>query len=193
MALFGRRKPGFFTEEEKTVYTVPKPANMGDVLAGYIRMNSHMRMLTSKQSLLMQDVQMPDYLTQMLASPTCCDIEQINGNQDIYYYSQNEMSSFFAWITVLAQEQDKTRMVVEMVRYNGKTYPAVTPIHFFTQTPYSMSTEAIQHCVERILACPDYNDIHCLQSESGTFYLYSDTCFDAKYAVALAEHIENEE
>ena len=135
MPLFGRRKPGFgreyLTEDpQEGQVQEPAPACVGDILAGFIRQNSGCGVLVGVKELLAQDEAMPRYMREMAGSPACGDIATIEGIQDTYYYSVNEMSDFFAMITMLTREGNYPRMIAEMVRYNCRVYPASTPDPF---------------------------------------------------------------
>lgn len=195
MPLFGRRKPGFGAEyladeELQNEEQEPVPTCVGDILAGFIRQNSNCGVLSGVKDLIAQDSEMPRYIQEMTDSPMCRDIATIEGSQDVYYYSCDMMSDFFAMITMLSQEKNYPRMIAEMVRYNCRTYPASTPAHYFEQSPYSLTSEEVQKTIQIIEALPEYADICTTQASDGTPYLYSRDYFTEEYAQALADQIE---
>ena len=195
MPLFGRRKPGFGAEylEDETKpeeAQEPAPTCVGDILAGFIRQNARCGILSGVKELTAQDSEMPRYMREMAASPACRDIVTIEGEQDVYYYSSEVMSDFFAMITMLSREGNYPRMMAEMIRYNCRTYPASTPAHYFEQSPYGMTPEQVQHYTEVMRSLPEYADICTTKASDGTAYLYSTDYFGEEYAQALADHIE---
>ena len=195
MPLFGRRKPGFgreyLTEDpQEGQVQEPAPACVGDILAGFIRQNSACGVLVGVKELLAQDEAMPRYMREMAGSPACGDIATIEGIQDTYYYSMNEMSDFFAMITMLTREGNYPRMIAEMVRYNCRVYPASTPEHYFGQSPYRLTPEQIRQNVDMLKKLPEYKDIRSIRAGNGTPYLYSSDYFTPEYAQALADNTE---
>ena len=195
MPLFGRRKPGFGSEYLEDEAAAPEaqeltPTCVGDILAGFIRHNARCGMLSGVKELLAQDSEMPRYIREMAASPACRDIVTIEGEQDVYYYSSEVMSDFFAMITMLSREENHPRMIAEMVRYNCRTYPASTPAHYFEQSPYSMTPEQVQNTIRVMGSLPEYADICSTKASNGVAYLYSSDYFGEEYAQALADQIE---
>ncbi|MBQ9195852.1 MAG: hypothetical protein IJ157_01315 [Clostridia bacterium] len=194
MPLFGRRKPGFGQEyledAGESAREEAAPTCVGDILAGFIRQNANCGILTGVHALMAQDAEMPRYMREMAQSAANRDIVTIEGSRDVYYYSVNEMSDFFAMITMLSMEKNYPRMMAEMIRYNCRTYPASTPAHYFEQSPYRMTPEEVSENTRIMESLPEYADIRQTRASDGTAYLYSSDYFTEEYAQALADQIE---
>lgn len=220
MPIIGRRKPGFakieylrkdeipgefsdaldpaMHKEEEPCNVVQEdvesiPRNIGEMLAGYIRMCSEHGELTAYASLRDGDGNIDAVLDLMNRCESCQDIACYEGEKDRYFYSAAVMTQYYAMINVLAIEKNHPRIIAEIVRFNCATYPAATPVGYFERTPYSMTGEEIKAALQEILHMPEYEDIQTVKAESGAPYLYSRLHFTDKYAKAMADYAETDE
>ena len=170
-----------------------QPANMGEMLANYIRMMSSGGELVQISALRQSDTNISSVIAEMEASKDCEDIRSLTGEQDIYYYSLQVMSEYFASTTMLAQEKNYPRVIAEIVRFNCKTYPAATPEAYFSQTPYCMTEAQIADTLKEMQLTDEYRDICRVNSSSGIPYLYSSLFFSEKYGKAMANYAEEDD
>ncbi len=160
------------------------------LLANFIRERSAGAHLTSLTSLLEDDENVLELLDSMKDDPTLNDIVFTKGSKETYYYSNKFMSDNYAMIAALVEDKDLTKTIVEMVRWNGKTYPCPTPAYYFQNSPYFNSKEEIDVAIEAIFANPSYEDIGELTTGNNVRYLFSSLHMSQKYAKALAENTE---
>lgn len=168
------------TEEQEP----PKPE---EVLAAFIRDRSGHAALTAKSALAAEEENLEEILKAMEENESCRDIKTVKGNKDIYYYSDEIMANNYAMIAMLVVEKDIPRTIVQMVRFNCKTYPAPTPVYYFMRSPYLMEKEQIEAAIQEIKANPEYEDIQTLTSFNDVLYLYSLKEMSTRYAKALAD------
>lgn len=168
-------------EEEKTAQVL---------LADFIRDRSKGAHITSKDSLKEEDDEIEELIALMMDDESCKDIKEIKGEKDIYFYSEDFMSTNYAMIAVLVDEKDMCRTISEMVRWNSKTYPCPTPIYYFNNSPYFYTDPQIERALSKIYKSEEYNDIKELTTGNNVRYLYSTIHMSDKYAKSLAEGTE---
>lgn len=167
-------------EEEKELTEAQK-------LAGYIRARSQGAQLTAHQALKEEVDGLEGLLEEMKADETCQDIASVQGNKDVYYYSQLNMSNNYAMIASLVEEKNLVETIGRMVRFNCKTYPAPTPLSYFERHPYFSTMPQIQRAIALIETDPEYSDIHRIVNSQNVEFLYSDLHMTERYARALTE------
>lgn len=187
---FAKRGDGSVRQEEPQEWIVPEPMPMYRLLREYIRSQSEIGLIVPRLPLLAEDSTAAGLLEEIGADPSCADVEVINGEKDVYYYSREKMSRFVAWISALVIEDDLPRTIAEITRYNCVTYPAPTLKEYFTMSPFGYSQERIDEALLRIRADKRYQDIRMLVSDAGRPYLYSAEKMSEKYARALSSNLD---
>lgn len=174
-------------EEEEVVEVEMTEAQL---LADFIRIRSQGAFLTAESSLEKGEQDLKELLNSLNNDESCKDIVSIKGEKDVYYYSNEFMSDNYAKIAVLVEDKDIPKTIVEMVRWNGKTYPCATPLYYFSNSPYFYTKAQIERALERIKQKEEYSDICELTTGNDVRYLYSTIHMSEKYARALAEGVE---
>lgn len=199
--------PDYVNEENDTTFRRPKSSCLGDLqqesgepqewvppppmpmyrlLREYIRSQSEVALITARTPLLEEDPSAGALLEQIQTDPECSDIVTIEGQKDVYYYSNEKMSRFVAWITALVNEDDLPYLIAEFTRHNCVTYPAPTLIDYFTLSPFRYSRERIDQALAVIQEDSRYQDIRRFHSANGREYLYSADKMSERYAFVLA-------
>lgn len=160
------------------------------LLANFIRHRSLGAHLTSKKQLLEEDENIEEILDRLYEDETCKDIIKLEGEKDIYFYSNENMSDNYANIALLVEEKDLPKTISEMVRWNGETYPCATPLYYFKNSPYLYTDAQIERALDVIKEKEEYSDIKELTTGNYFRYLYSTRSMTEKYARALAEGVE---
>lgn len=173
-------------EEEIIVEEIPKEI----LFSNYIRKRSNGAYLTSKKSLEEEEEDVNLLLEKVNKNELCKDIVSIEGDKDIYFYSNEYMSDNYANIAVLVEEKDLPKTISEMVRWNCEKYPCATPTYYFKNSPYFYSEPQIQRALSVIEKDERYSDIKLLTTGNKVDYLYSTIHMSEKYARALAEDVE---
>lgn len=166
--------------EERTLTPAQK-------LAEYIRMRSAASQLTARHAL---ETEIEDYgerLVQMEEDESCGDIAFTEGAKDIYFYSKENMSDNYAMIAALVEEKDLPSTIAKMVRFNCKTYPLPTPIHYFERHPYFATIPQLLRAADMMTGLEEFKDIKVFQNSERVTYFYSDESMTERYAKALAE------
>lgn len=166
----------------------------GQVLADYIRQRSTAAALTAKTALMEEADDMEDLIAAMEADEDCQDIRHIDGQKDVYYYSEENMANNYAMIAALIEDKDTCRMMAEMVRFNCKTYPTPTPVSYFERHPYYLTKMQARQAVEAMKRKPEYADIQLLETTRDKVpYLFAESVMSRRYAQALADGAETDE
>lgn len=160
------------------------------LLADFIRERSIGAYLTSRSSLVNEEDNLEEILLSLKEDESYNDITFIKGDKDLYFYSDKLMSDNYAMIAMLVEEKDLAKIIVEMVRWNAKTYPCPTPVYYFENFPYSYKLEAIEMAIHKINKIENYNDIGEFTTKNNIRYIYSTLHMSEKYAKALAEGTE---
>ena len=168
----------------------PPPMPPHQLLCAYIRDQSGVACVTPISALLSEDPQADQLLSQLREDSDCADVAWIEGEQDVYAYSQLRMSRFVAWITVLILEDNLPRLIAEVTRHNCVTYPAPTLIDYFTLSPFRFPRERIDEALAAMQHDVRYADIQRLLSANGREYLYADGKMSKTYAYALANDMD---
>ena len=178
--------------EEEVVEEVveEEPKTKWQLLAEFIRLRSGAANLTSKSSLDKEGQELEEILKALSEDETCADIKSIQGEKDIYYYSEELMSDNYAMIALLVDEKDIAKTIAEMVRWNSKTYPCPTPRYYFSNSPYFLTEPQIERAMKKIWSTEEYKDICELETGNKVKYLYSTETMSEKYARSLAESVE---
>lgn len=163
-----------------------------ELLGDFIRERSLASFLTSRKS-LMEDENFEETLEELLIDDSYEDISIIEGKEDLYYYSNKNMSDNYAMIAMLVTEDDLGRIIAEMVRWNAKTYPCATPLYYFRNSPYNYKEKDLDLALEIIMKDPKYEDIGEIITKNNRRYLYSSIHLSEKYARALANSAEQGE
>lgn len=234
--LFGRRKPGFATEEEnpelvseynedraiakqqaeseekpdlmayletlpdvedpyaEAIAAAPQPEEKektkAELLADFIRQRSAGAMLTAYAALAAEEEELSALLEEMRGTESCVDIVSVQGDKDVYYYSNANMSDNYARIAMLVEEKNLPKTIAEMVRFSCKTYPSPTPVDYFTLHPYFYTMPQIQRAIDQFARHEEYADMATIVTGNNITYLYSKDIMSEKYAKALAEGAE---
>lgn len=164
-----------------------------ELLGDFIRERSLAAHLTSRASLLDEDEDFEEVFEELMNNDSYGDIASIQGKDDLYYYSNENMSDNYAMIAMLVTEDDLGRIIAEMVRWNAKTYPCATPLYYFRNSPYNYKEEDLDLALEIIMKDPNYEDIGEIITKNNRRYLYSSLHLSEKYARALANSAEQGE
>lgn len=177
---------------EQTVEIIEEIDNRTDteILADFIRERSRVSYLTSRLFLKEEDESIDELLVKLKEDESCKDIVSIEGDRDIYYYSDENMSDNYAMIASFVEDANLPKTIVEMVRWNAETYPCPTPIYYFTRTPYNYTDDQIKNAIEAMKREERYEDIGEVVTGNNVRYLYSTLYMSEKYARALAEGTE---
>ncbi|NLM05072.1 MAG: hypothetical protein GX214_08640 [Clostridiales bacterium] len=163
------------------------------MLADFIRQRSNGGYLTKKSALEAEDENLKGLLDELKADETCQDITTIDGNKDVYFYSVDYMSDYYAKVAMLIEEDDLQRTIATIVRHNAKIYPSPTPVLYFTISPYNYTEIQVNNALKKMKDNEEYSDICELTTENDIRYLYSTLHMSEKYAKALAEEVERGE
>lgn len=173
----------------------PEPEKTkAQLLAGFIRERSQSAMITPKQLIAQEEPEMDTLLDEMAKDETCKDICSVQGQKDVYFYSDELMAHNYAKIAMLTLEKDDARTVAEMVRFNCKAFPTPTPVYYFARQPFFLPKEQMEAVIAQMQGDPAYQDIRvCTADVNGEKYLYSIDLMSEKYARALANGAESRE
>ena len=155
-------------------------------LAEYIRLRSAAGNLTKYASLKEEIEEVDRILMEMKKDEACEDIAYKEGQKDKYYYSQLNMSDNYAMIASLVEDKDLVTTIVNMVRFNSKTYPAPTPITYFEQHPYYVTRPQIERAYAVLSGKEENSDIERFTNNKNVDFLFSTKFLTPKYAKALA-------
>lgn len=165
----------------------------GEILANYIRERTMSVNLTPRKELEAEDPTIADTIEEMLALESCQDIRIVEGQKDQYFYSFNYMAKNYAMIAMLVYEKDIPHTIAHMVRFNCKTYPAPSPVEYFTRHPFSYTKPQLDYAIRVIQQKEEYKDVKVLTTWNGQQYLYSEDVMTKKYAQVLADDAETTE
>lgn len=165
----------------------------GEILANYIRERTQSVNLTPRKELEAEDPTIGDAIEEMLSLESCQDIRIVKGQKDEYFYSFSYMAKNYAMIAMLVYEKDIPHTIAHMVRFNCKTYPAPSPVEYFTRHPFSYTKPQLDHAIRMIEQNEAYKDVKVLTTWNGARYLYSEDVMAKKYAQALANDAETTE
>jgi len=165
----------------------------GEILANYIRERTMSVNLTPRKELEAEDPTIADTIEEMLSLESCQDIRIVKGQKDEYFYSFSYMAKNYAMIAMLVYEKDIPHTIAHMVRFNCKTYPAPSPVEYFTRHPFSYTKPQLDHAIRMIQQNEAYKDIKVLTTWNGHQYLYSEDVMTKKYAQVLADDAETSE
>lgn len=165
----------------------------GEILANYIRERTQGVNLTPRKELEAEDPTISDAIEEMLSLESCQDIRIVKGQKDEYFYSFSYMAKNYAMIAMLVYEKDIPHTIAHMVRFNCKTYPAPSPVEYFTRHPFSYTKPQLDHAIRMIQQNEAYKDVKVLTTWNGRQYLYSEDVMTKKYAQVLADDAETTE
>jgi hypothetical protein len=155
-------------------------------LADYIRLRSAAGNLTKYTSLKEEIEEVDQLLMEMKEDEACEDIVYKDGQADKYFYSKLNMSDNYAMIASLVEDKDLVTTIVNMVRFNSKTYPAPTPITYFERHPYYATRPQIERAYSVLSGKEDNSDIERFTNNKNVDFLFSTKFMTPKYAKALA-------
>ena len=165
----------------------------GEILANYIRERTMSINLTPRKELEAEDPTISDTIEEMLSLESCQDIRIVKGQKDEYFYSFSHMAKNYAMIAMLVYEKDIPHTLAHMVRFNCKTYPAPSPVEYFTRHPFSYTKPQLDHAIHMLQQKEEYKDIKVLTTWNGRPYLYSEDVMTKRYAQVLADDAETSE
>lgn len=165
----------------------------GEILANYIRERTMSVNLTPRKELEAEDPTIADTIEEMLALESCQDIRIVKGQKDEYFYSFSYMAKNYAMIAMLVYEKDIPHTIAHMVRFNCKTYPAPSPVEYFTRHPFSYTKPQLDHAIRMLQQKEEYKDIKVIKTWKGNDYLYSEDVMTQRYAQVLADDAETTE
>ncbi len=155
-------------------------------LADYIRLRSAAGNLTKYASLKEEIEEVDQLLMEIKEDEACEDIVYREGQKDKYFYSKLNMSDNYAMITSLVEDKDLVTTIVNMVRFNSKTYPAPTPITYFEKHPYYATRPQIERACSVLSGKEENSDIERFTNNKNVDFLFSTKFMTPKYAKALA-------
>lgn len=161
-----------------------------ELLIHFIRERSEGAHLTPESLFVEEDPDVVETLRTWVTQDHEHEIKCIEGYADRYYYSSLFMTDNYANIQMLVDEKDLIRTIVQMVRWNAKTYPCPTPDYYFEQSPYFANKQELDQAIDKILTSGDDDDIGIIHTGNHKRYLYSTLHMSEKYARALAEGTE---
>jgi len=173
--------------EEAAPPAPPVEKTKAQLLADFIRERSMGAKLTSKRQLAAEEEDLEELLRSLQEDESCRDIVSARGDKDEYFYSNQYMSDNYAMIAVLVEEKNLPKTIAHMVRWNAKTYPMPTPVHYFFHSPYYYTEPQVERALHLIKQSEEYRDIGEIVTGNGVKYLYSSLHMSEKYARALAE------
>ncbi len=173
----------------------PEPEkSKAQLLADFIRERCRSALITPKEMISRDEEDVEALLSEMAADESCQDIRSVQGQKDLYFYSDELMANNYAKIAMLTLEKDDARTVAEMVRFNCKAFPTPTPFYYFSRQPFFLNRERMQAITAQMKADPAYQDIReCTAEINGEPYLYSLDLMSERYAKALANGAESHE
>jgi len=182
--------PPFTAEEKEKPAPVPEEkvedaSQQPEALAEFIRTRAKAAQITPFAMMLSNNKTVAEVLEKLSKDETFRDIVQIKGEKDSYYYSNKNMTEYFANIAVLVEEKNFTRTLAEMVRRHSKDL-ALTPIRHFLNYPYFYSKPQLDQISKDAKANPEYEDINDLEID-GLVYFYSTQFIPHGVATSLAE------
>lgn len=155
-------------------------------LADYIRLRSAAGNLTKYASLKKEIEEVDQILMEIENDKACEDIVYKEGQKDKYYYSKLNMSDNYAMISSLVEDKDLVTTIVNMVRFNSKTYPAPTPVTYFERHPYYATRPQIERAYTVLSGIEENSDIERFTNNKNVDFLFSTKFMTPKYAKALA-------
>lgn len=165
----------------------------GEILANFIRERTMGANLTPRKPLEEEDPTIGDTIEEMLSLESCQDIRIVKGQKDEYFYSFSYMAKNYATIAMLVYEKDIPHTIAHMVRFNCKTYPAPSPVEYFTRHPFSYTKPQLDHAIRMIQQKEEYKDIKVITTWKGNEYLYSEDVMTKRYAQVLADDADTTE
>lgn len=184
-----------FPPSEPEPEAPPEPEKTkAQLLADFIRERAQGGLITPKALIAQDEPEIDALLAELATDETCKDIRTVEGQQDIYYYSDEVMANNYAKIAMLTIEKDDARTVAEMVRFNCKAFPTPTPLYYFARQPFFLDKAKMELIIAHMQDDPRYKDIRlCTAAINGEPYLYSIDLMSEKYAKALANGAECQE
>ncbi len=164
------------------------------LLAEFIRERCKSTLITPKALIAKDEEDIETLLAELKADEACKDIQSVQGQKDVYFYSEELMAHNYAKIAVLTLEKDDARTVAEMVRFNCKAFPTPTPVYYFARQPFFLDKDRMRAVIAQMKTDPAYQDIReCEAAINREPYLYSIDLMSEKYAKALANGAESRE
>lgn len=184
-----------FPPSEPEPEAPPEPEKTkAQLLADFIRERARGALITPKALIARDEPEIESLLAELAADETCKDIRTVEGQQDVYFYSDEVMANNYAKIAMLTLEKDDARTVAEMVRFNCKAFPTPTPVYYFSRQPFFLDKAKMELVIAHMQDDPRYQDIRlCEAAVNGEPYLYSIDLMSEKYAKALANGAEMHE
>ncbi len=105
------------------------------------------------------------------------------------FFSSQFMSESYARI-LIQRESNPLLMIAEIVRENSAIYPRPVPMDAFRNSPFDLTQEEIQSCLNQMARQDAFKDIQQTTSSIGTAFLYSTLHLDPGYASMLAEWLD---
>ena len=173
----------------------PEPERTkAQLLADFIRERCRSALITPRMLIARDEEDVEALLDEMFRDETCGDIRSVQGQKDLYFYSDELMANNYAKIAMLTLEKDDARTVAEMVRFNCRAFPTPTPVYYFARQPFFLDREKMKSVIAQMKENPAYQDIReCAAAINGEPYLYSADLMSEKYAKALANGAESRE
>jgi hypothetical protein len=134
--------------------------------------------------------QMSDILEQLTDATDNIDIKSIKGSEELYFYSEKDMTENYAKMLARIEDKDLLEMVAETVRHESKIYPRPTDGRLFSTPPFSFGEDELSSVVNQLKDHEMYQDIQEARASNGAIYLYSEKFVTKDHAMALTEWIE---
>jgi hypothetical protein len=109
--------------------------------------------------------------------------------EEPFFFSSRHMTEPYARI-LLGKEADPMLLIAEVVRENSAIYPRPVPLRMFQQTPFDLTEDEIQSCLERMAGQEETQDIRQTTTSIGTVFLFSIRHLDPDYGSMLAEWLD---
>lgn len=169
-----------------------------DVIADYIRTCSDNGHIVAYLSFLAAPFSVPEDALQAIferfaEQPDYHDIMIIEGKQDNYIYSTQNMANNYANTLVLLIEQDSCKVIAEAVRFECRVYPRPYKKQMLRYMPYCFSDEQIDAALVLMQDDPDYQDIQPVLASNDEPYLFSTQSMSYGKAKGLCEWFEVEQ
>lgn len=171
----------------------PPELTEAQILAEYIRVRTANAELTPRKLLEAEVENLEQLLAGMAEDESCATIVSITGERDVYYYDNDIMTDNYARIAMLVADKNIPRTIAEMVRWNCRIYPSPTPTEYFIRHPYYYTKIQLDAALRQMAKDERYQDILSFNSARGNPYLYSSKEMSLRYAVALANGMEDDE
>lgn len=163
-----------------------------DQSASFVRESSRNGVLVSaamlKESMAITDEQCFEFYGAVSnALDDYCDINIIEGEIDVYFYSSDYMADAYARWCFLALQNDDVATLCACARDESRIYPRPLLARSLTNDPFAMSLERIEQAWTLAKGSGVGSDLERVEASNGDVYFYSTKFMTLAHAKALAE------